>query len=181
MKIIQLLLLTMSLTLSTAFAVNVDLKASSLEWSGEKVTGDAHMGKITMKKASVELKDGKIVKGDFLVDMNSFTVTNLSGEWADKFIGHMKSEDFFTVKKYPTASLKIKSVKGITATADLTIKGKVSEVNFDLANKDNTHAGVLVFDRTKFGVIYGSGNFFKGLGDKMIKNDIKIKFKIVTK
>lgn len=181
MKRLMMKVLTVSLlTTGFAFANNVDLKASSLKWQGTKVTGK-HFGKIFFKEAKVELKDGKISKGDFVVDMNSFTVDDLSGEWGQKFIGHMKSKDFFTVEKHPTSKLKIKSVKDGKATADLTIKGKTNEVKFDIKQKGNEYSGVLKFDRTKFGMVYGSGDFFKNLGDKMINNEVTVDFKLVVK
>ena len=38
------------------------------------------------------------------------------------------------------------------------------------------YSGTLKFDRTKFNMKYGSGSFFKNLGDKMINNEIKIDY-----
>lgn len=179
MKLMQLVALTL-FTIGSVGAADIDLKASTLKWLGTKVTGK-HFGKIYFKKGSVEIKDGKLAGGDFVVDMNSLTVDDLSGEWATKFVNHMKHEDFFTVKKYPTSSLKIKSVKGKTVTADLTIKGKTNEVKFDVASDGKTYSGQMKFDRTKFDMKYGSGDFFKGLGDKMIHNDVVVDFKFVVK
>ena len=39
----------------------------------------------------------------------------------------------------------------------------------------------LTIDRTKFGVVYGSGNFFKNLGDKTISDDFTIDYEFVVK
>lgn len=178
-KLIQLLSIV-ALTLSTSFAADIDLKKSTLKWQGTKVTGK-HFGKIYFKKGNVDLKEGKISGGDFVVDMKTFTVDDLKGEWATKFSGHMKSKDFFTVDKYPTAKLKIKSIKGNKVTADLTIKNKTNEVKFDLLNKGKAYSGILKFDRTKFGMVYGSGDFFKGLGDKLIHNEVTVDFNFTVK
>ena len=179
MKLIKLLALGL-ITATTAFGANVDLSKSSLKWEGSKVTGKHH-GEIFFKKASVEMKEGKLAGGDFVVNMDTFTITDLDGAMAKKFLGHMKSKDFFETEKFPEAKLKIKSVKGKTATADLTIKGKTNEVKFDLNKEAKTYSGVLKFDRTKFDMRYGSGDFFKNLGDKMINNDVKVNFKFVVK
>ena len=179
MKFVQLLAL-LGVMMGSAFGADVDLKKSSLKWQGTKVTGK-HYGKIFFKKADVTMKDGKLSGGEFVVDMSSFTVDDLSGEWETKFMNHIKSDDFFNVKKYPTSSLKIKSVKGNEVTADLTIKDKTNEVKFDIKKDGKAYSGTLVFDRTKFGMIYGSGDFFKGLGDKMIHNEVKGDFKFVVK
>lgn len=179
MKMTKLMTIA-SLLISSAFAADVDLKASTLKWEGTKVTGK-HFGKIFFKGAKAEVTDGKLKSGEFVVDMNSFTVDDLSGEWAKKFIDHMKSKDFFVTSKYPTSKLVIKEVKDGVAKGDLTIKGKTNPVSFKVKSEKNTHTGVLKFDRTKFGMTYGSGDFFKGLGDKMIHNDVTVDFKLVTK
>ena len=43
--------------------------------------------------------------------------------------------------------------------------------------KNDRYKGTLSFDRTKFGVIYGSGNFFKKLtADKIINNEVNLDF-----
>jgi polyisoprenoid-binding protein YceI len=58
--------------------------------------------------------------------MTSLTATDLQGEYQGKLNGHLKSEDFLELKKYPTATLVIKigtkSANIYTAVADLTIK-----------------------------------------------------------
>lgn len=179
LKFIQFMTLV-ALVVSSAFAADVDLAASSLKWKGTKVTGE-HFGKVPLKSGKVELKDGKVTSGEFVADIAAFTVEDLSGEWATKFVTHMKSEDFFEVEKYPTAKLKIKSVKNDVATADLTIKGKTNEVKFAITEKGGVHSGVLKFDRTKFDMIYGSKNFFKSIGDKAIHDEVVVNFEFKVK
>ena len=179
-KIMQLVVLA-ALTLSTAFAADIDTSKSSLKWEGTKITGKKHFGKVPFKSGSVELKKGKIVSGEFVADLANFTIEDISGEWATKFLGHVKSKDFFDVTKFPTAKIKIKSVKGNAATASLTIKGKTHDVKFDIKEVKGVYSGILKFDRTKFGMIYGSGDFFKGLGDKVIKNEVTVNFSFIVK
>jgi len=168
------------LTISQSFAVDINLKASELKWKATKVSGE-HYGRIFFKSGDIVLKDNKLVSGNFTVDVNSLTVDDLSGKWAEKFTGHIKSKDFFTVAEFPEAKLKIKSIDGSKVTADLTIKGKTNTVNFDYKVEGKTLIGKLKFDRTKYGMVYGSGDFFKGLGDKMIHNNVTLDFKVVTK
>ena len=133
-KLMQLALLAV-LTLTQAYAGNLDVKGSVLKWKGSKGAAGfklgSHYGKIAFKGGNLEQKDGKLTGGEIEVDMTDFTVEDLSGEWAKKFIGHMKSADFFKVDKHPTSKLKIKSVTGNKVTADLTINGKTNEVKFD--------------------------------------------------
>src|SRR5690554_1672497 len=84
----------------------LDTKASHIQWKGTKVTGE-HFGKLYYKEGKLEVVDGKIKGGEFVVDINTLTVEDLEGEWAQKFLDHMKSNDFFEIEKYPTAKLVI--------------------------------------------------------------------------
>jgi hypothetical protein len=40
--------------------------------------------------------------------------------------------------------------------------------------------GMAKIDRTQYDIKYGSGSFFKGLGDNMIYNDFEIEFNLVA-
>ena len=48
-----------------------------------------------------------IKNAEFVMDMTSFTVSDLEGEWKEKFLTHVKSGDFFEVDKHPVAKLEI--------------------------------------------------------------------------
>lgn len=179
MGIFKVLLLS-TILVSSAFGAEIDTAKSVINWEGSKVTGK-HNGKVPLKSGNLKMKDGKVVGGEFVANISDFTVEDLSGEWATKFITHMKSEDFFEVKKYPVATMKIKSVKNGKATGDLTIKGKTNEVTFDMKQVKGAYAGTLKFDRTKFDMIYGSKDFFKSIGDKAINNEVVLNYKLVPK
>lgn len=179
MKFLKALMLS-AVMVSSAFAVDLDTTKSVINWEASKITGKHH-GKVPMKSGNLEMKDGKVVGGKFVASIADFTVEDLSGEWATKFITHMKSEDFFEVKKYPVATMKIKSVKNGKATGDLTIKGKTNEVTFDMKESKGAYIGTLKFDRTKFDMIYGSKDFFKNIGDKAIHNEVVLNYKLVLK
>jgi polyisoprenoid-binding protein YceI len=180
-KLIQLALLV-SLAVSQAFAGNLDVKGSELKWKGSKGAAGfklgSHNGRIFFKDGTVEEKDGKLTGGEFTVDMNNFTVDDMSGEWAQKLIGHLKSNDFFKTDKHPTSKLKIKSVKGNKVTADLTINGKTNEVKFDYKKSGDKYTGKFTFDRNKFDISYGND---KSLGDKFIHSDVELEFAVKAK
>lgn len=171
-----MILVVLMATSFAAMGEEINLAKSSFTWKGSKITGDFHSGPIKMKKAILE--DGK---GEFIADMNSIDETTLEGEWKDKFLGHIKSDDFFSVAKYPTASLKVEKLEKGNLYGKLTIKNKTHDVKIPYVKKDGVYSGELVFDRTKYDMIYGSGNFFKNLGDKVIKDEVSLKFKVVTK
>ncbi|TKS55714.1 YceI family protein [Mesohalobacter halotolerans] len=170
---------------STSFEKKkVDVQNSKITWTGEKLTG-SHEGTINLNEGYFEMKDGKLVGGEFTADMTSITVTDLEGDSKKKLEGHLNSDDFFGVKKYPTAKFTIKTaaeksngVYGVSG--DLTIKGKTNPIAFDLKMSKNTAKTTLVIDRTKYDIRYGSGSFFDDLGDKTIYDeftlDIMLKF-----
>ncbi len=174
------LFLTIALTAMSfsISALTIDSKKSELKWKGTKVTGE-HFGKIAIKKADLKSSKGQLKSGSIIVDMNSITIDDLNGEWADKFLGHIKSNDFFEVEKYPTSKLEINSIEDGYINGNLTIKGKTNPVKFAYTKNEKTYTGKLTFDRTKYDMVYGSGNFFKNLGDKTIHDQVTLDFKIV--
>jgi len=173
--------------------VAFDPSASVVKWAGEKVTGK-HDGEIKLKSGEL-LMSGKEVKGgEFVLDMASITDADIKDpEYNKKLITHLKSDDFFNVEKFPTANLKIKKVTSVEGfvgptfkiVADLTIKGKTNEIEFpavvDTKEGKTTATANITIDRTKWDIKYGSGKFFTGLGDKVIKDDFKIDVALATK
>ncbi|MBL4715626.1 MAG: YceI family protein [Bacteroidia bacterium] len=167
----------------------VDTKSSTLEWKGSKVTGDNHVGDLQLKQGTIVTDDGNIMSVEIEIDMTTINDKDLTDpEWNAKLVGHLKSDDFFSVDKYPTASFKSTgtSVKdGKThVTGNLTIKGQSHPVTIlaTFKNEDGilTVSGKFKFDRSKYDVRYGSGSFFEDLGDKLIYDDIEMKFVIKT-
>lgn len=168
---------------SFAFAGNVDLEKSVIKWEGgKKFKDDRHYGKIKLKSGKLDMNDkGQVVGGELVVDMDSISVDDLQGKWATKFLSHMKNEDFFNVPKYPVSTLMVTSIKDGVLKGKMKILDKTRSVEIPLKKSGNAYVGSYSFDRTKWGIKYGSDSFFKGLGDKVIKNQIKLDFKISLK
>jgi len=179
MKLLSTILLFA--TLSSTFAAQVDLAKSSFTWTATKKVGSGHTGIIKLKEAKLNESSGQLSSGSFVVNIKTVNVTDLSGEWKAKFLGHIKSADFFNVEKFPTASFKISKVKNGQIFGTLTIKGKSKRINMSYKKKGNIYESEFEFDRTKFDMVYGSDNFFKGLGDKVINDTVKVKVKLVLK
>ena len=128
-----------------------------------------------------------LISGEFEADMTTISNTDITeAEYHKKFIDHMLSDDFFGVEKFKTAKFVFKKAKKLKnnnykLTGDLTIKDKTESVTFDaVATKDNASAK-LTFDRTKYGIKYGSGKFFQNLGDKMIYDDVQLEVTLTAK
>ena len=170
--------------------IDGNISSSKVEWKGYKVTG-SHYGTIDIKSGSVDIDaNGNLIGGEVVIDMNTITTSDLTGEYADKLVGHLKSDDFFGVATYPTATLKITNVaaKGtpgdFKVTADLTIKGKTNPIKFyaNIAEEDGKKVATanIKVDRTDYDVRYGSGSFFDSLGDKTIYDEFDINVKLMV-
>lgn len=185
-----------SLSTLTAFAQNkplaqvytIDTQTTKIDWLGKKVTGQ-HNGKISVKSGKLSLVGQEITGGEIVVDMNTITCEDITDkDYNVKFIGHMKSGDFFDIEKFPEAKIVIKSSKktnkGLEIQGDLTMKDKTVPVKF-LADmkpgKELKAKSTLVLDRTQWGIQYGSGKFFQGLGDKMIHDEFTLNIDLTAK
>jgi len=167
----------------------VDNSISSMEWVGKKVTGQ-HNGTIKVKEGTVTVSDGMITGGTLMIDMNSIVIEDIKDEGTNaKLAGHLRSDDFFSVEKYPMSKLVINKVekKGdkYHIHGDLTIKGKTDKVEIPaeikMENGKLVAIGETEIDRTKWDIKYGSGKFFEDLGDKMIYDNFVVKFKVGAK
>lgn len=169
---------------------NVDVAATKVTYVGKKVTGE-HTGNVTAKAGTLSFQDDIITGGEIVVDMNSLTSTDITDkDYNAKYVGHMKSPDFFDTAKYPESKLVIKSSKkvaqGLEVTGDLTMIGQTKPVTFVVTDLKKTDAVVtgksnLNLNRTLWGLKYGSSNFFKGLGDKAIKDEFTLAIDLTAK
>ena len=176
--------IAIALLVAVSFSANaqekkIDVSKSTVHWVGKKVTGQ-HSGTIAFESGTLIFKKGDLTGGNFTVNMNSITVTDLkAGEGKEKLEGHLKADDFFGTEKYPTAKLVIKTIGKqanniYSVTADLTIKGITNSVKFKITANKNTATAALTVDRTKFDIKYGSGSIFDGLGDKAIDDNFEL-------
>jgi len=161
---------------STLIPINIEM--SSIHWVGKKVTGQ-HDGIINLISGELEINEGILVGGQFEVDMTSITVQDLSGEYKEKLEGHLKSDDFFAVESFPTASLVItqaekKMENHYAVTADLSVRGITHPVNFEMHLVDNSASSKVIIDRSKYNVKFRSGSFFENLGDNLIYDDFEL-------
>jgi polyisoprenoid-binding protein YceI len=178
----------------------LDVAASSANWTGKKLAG-THTGKVSFKDGAFEYKNNKLVKGEVNVDLTSITNEDLKdAEYNKKLVDHLKSDAFFDVEKFPTATFKITSLSeihnfvpgqpnlGVKGT--LTIRGitkplatKVfftpNETGFDVKGK-------LIIERTQYGLKYNAKKFLsmeklKEIGDKLIDDHFEVDLHLVAK
>lgn len=170
---------------SYAQEAKVNVEQSSVSWVGKKITGQ-HDGNISIQSGALELKNNQLINGNFVIDMNSMTCNDLeSPEYNQKLIGHLKSDDFFGVAKFPTASFTITEAtpfvdQKATVKGTLTIKGISNPVEFVVMQEGNMYTANLEVDRSKFDVRYGSTSFFDNLKDKAIDDIFLLDIKLIV-
>lgn len=169
--------------------LTVNTSTSVVDWTGYKIGGN-HTGTFKLQSGTISIDGEQLLSGSFVIDMNEIGVTDLeAGKLRDQLVGHLKSEDFFDVAKYPTASFDITSAKKLDSNnymieGNLTMKEVTKNISFQIQVTKNG-AGVytattntFVINRTDWGVNYGSKNIFKDLKDAAIQDDVEIKFTI---
>jgi polyisoprenoid-binding protein YceI len=183
-----------------AVELQADLESSKIEWLGTKPTG-THFGTLSILEGSIFIKDGKLLGGEFTMDMNSIDVLDIEApEMKVKLAGHLKSADFFYVDSFPTSNFKFSSAlpyesseeitEGVVPThrieGNLTLRGVSRKISFP-ANIEITGSTVkgitpqFVINRTEWNVNYGSKSIFDNLKDNFIHDEIGITIKLYTK
>jgi polyisoprenoid-binding protein YceI len=174
--------------------VNVDAAKTTIEWKGSKYIGGSHNGTVALKEGKFYLFNGEPTGAEMTIDMTSIICTDITNPTSnERLVGHLKSDDFFSVDKHPTASLNItafeksENAKAGThiAKGTLTIKGITKPVAFyttvNMSGGKYTATAEFEVDRSLYDVRFGSNSFFDSLGDKAIKNDMQFKVTLTTK
>ena len=184
-----LFLITLSIFTFSAIAtkphtdhIRVDIHKSTVKWKGSKIT-EGHEGFIQIQKGVLMIEHGTLVGGQISFNMKTITNSDIESEKYKAMLeGHLKSDDFFDVDKYPLSTISItKATKtegnNYSIVADLSIKGITHSITFDAEVDIRKIAffakAKIKIDRTKWDIIYNSGNFFKDLGDKLILDKIE--------
>lgn len=178
---------------STAENYLLDPKKSKIDWSAKGATKQ-HNGSLEFKSGQMWIDTKQIKSGFFYVDMRTITNKDIKDAGFNKqLVDDLKSDNFFNTTKYPQSSFKItKAVRldvpegqiNYNISGELTMKGVTKPVEFpalvSFSKNKATCKADLTIDRTKWGITYNSGNFFKDLGDKLIEDNFTLKIYIET-
>ncbi len=168
----------------------VNTTTSLVEWEGTEPGDEGHRGTLRIANGALQVNDSILTGGTFVLDMNSITVTDLSGNGKKKLETHLKTGDFFETEKFPTGKFEITKVEVLTGNADAThnISGNLmlrdSTKNVTFPAKVSIADGKLTattpaftIDRTQWGVVYRSG-IIGTLKDKLINDQIGLVIKL---
>jgi polyisoprenoid-binding protein YceI len=133
---------------------------SRIDWIASKA-GDFHTGSFTLKSGQVQVDNGKLTGGSFVIDLANLKVTDASG---DRLAGHLKNPDFFDVAKFAEATYTITGVNYTSDTnceisGNLSLKGASFPVKFNANIRSANEKGFFgqayfSVDRTAWGITY---------------------------
>jgi len=160
---------------------------SQLKWTGYHLAKSyEHSGNVNIKSGKLSVANGRINSGEFVIDMTTITNNDLKDAKDNtKLMNHLKSDDFFNVKKFPEAKLVIKksepSGSGLKVTGDLTIRGITKSIEFDATLKELADNRIeatadLTIQRTDFEVMYG----WK-IENAMLSGEFRMEVKLIAK
>jgi len=112
-----------------------EIKTGQLNWTASK-TGGQHLGTVEISGGKISTKGNVILAGTFTVDLTSIKSIDLQGEQRTKLEKHLRSEDFFDVSNYPSATFVMTSSHSTSdipmathqISGDLTIKGTAKNI-----------------------------------------------------
>ena len=76
--------MTFSFTTMDGIKKEINVESSKVTWKGYKVTG-SHQGTIAIKTGNLVFDNNELVGGSFTINMSSIIVTDLEGEYKEKF------------------------------------------------------------------------------------------------
>ncbi|PKA84157.1 YceI-like domain-containing protein [Ulvibacter sp. MAR_2010_11] len=154
--------------------ITLNSSKSELKWSCDYTFYfGGHNGTISFKEGHLIKTKDVLTGGSFIIDMHSIVNLDIEKEEGKKdLVEHLKNEDFFDVKLYPTAKLVITDVFYHDSThleikADLTIKGKTNPIKFQAeVNYEKLQMTTrFKINRTLWGVIYSSSLMDNSISD----------------
>lgn len=173
--------------------LNLVSSESKLEWIGKKVTGQ-HNGTVEIVNGDLFLDNGKLTGGSFDIDFRTTKVLDIEDpESNSKLTSHLKSPDFFAAETFPIGKFEILSLAPLSdgsqnnyiVSGNLSIKNITKEIKFPVNVKVNGRSVIASadfnIDRTLWDINFRSGKFYENLGDKLINDNINLKFNITAK
>lgn len=154
---------------------------SELTYVGAKVTRK-HDGGFEAFRGKIQLVENEPTKGSVEVEIDTASIT--SDE--EKLTGHLKSEDFFHVEKFPKAKFVSTAIvaggpEGAThtVTGNLDLHGVTKSITFPAKIRPSGETvdadAEFAINRKDFEIVY------PGMPDDLIKDDVLIKLKIRAK
>lgn len=175
-------ILLFNLALFSQQTYQLDIKKSQLEWTGKAAFSNYSLsGTLDAQSGFLTLKEDQIQTSEIIVNTKSIDSPT------KQLVKHLKSEDFFEVKKYPKAYFELEKMLTIngqlTAQGWLTIKDKKvafeCPVEVSQSNNQISIKGATNINRLTYGINYNSPSIFASLKDQAIADEFELKWELV--
>jgi polyisoprenoid-binding protein YceI len=173
----------------------LDPAASFARWTGRNLF-NFHTGAVSLGSGHLIVENERLRGGSFVVDMTTLRCADLTDSCLNALlITHLRSDDFFSVDRFPRAEFIISCadiINGATAgepnyriRGDFILRGVTQPIEFHAviargAKGGFTAQAIFDLDRTRWGSIYGSGKFFARLGQHVVNNSVNLHLKVTT-
>lgn len=174
----------------------VDLEKSAIRWTGRNLL-NRHHGTVPLAGGILRIRGGKLETAEFVIDPAGLECGDLKGTPMHKvMVNHLTSDDFLDVARFPEVVFvvtKVEEISGATPglanlriRGGLTMRGETHPVDFEAISGitpegEPVAQAVIAIDRTRWGIIYGSGRFFHRLAGHLVNDLVEIEVKIVGK
>jgi polyisoprenoid-binding protein YceI len=159
----------------------IDTSKSRITWVGAKITA-SHEGGFRKFDGTVTVDNGAVTATKINIDANSIYTE------PEKLVSHLKSDDFFKVARFPTATFEATKFAPADAaapagtthmvTGNLTMAGRTNSVTFPATitvdGDKVTAKAAFKINRQEWGITY------PGAPDDLISNDIQIMFDVTA-
>ncbi len=172
----------------------IDTDQSLIEWAGRN-PNTKHFGTVRIADGHIQVANGNLT-GAVDIDMDSIDNINLAGdELQPVLVSHLKSDDFFLVKVFPTAKFTVDSgqraekpylsADNYDVNGTLELRGVKANISFPSTFTHTDDNGLVAeahfdIDRTRWNIIYGSTRFFEHIGMHLVFDLISFQVRIVA-
>ena len=171
---------------SSLSANKFELLEHRIEWKGSTAI-KSHEGLLSPQSFDVSLgEEGTIESLSVVIDMDSIDVTDITGNKRDKLMGRLRSEDFFFVSEYPTASFTMAEFKDGQLHGKITIRGitkdSIIPVNVEPVGDNQWKlSGKFSFNRHDFDVNYQNSGLSGATKNKFIRKAIEVSVELLIR
>jgi polyisoprenoid-binding protein YceI len=171
----------------------LDTGASIVGWSGRN-QNNKHFGTLPLISGHLIVR-GRSLTGELVVDIDAMENVNLAGdELQPVLLAHLKSDDFFFTRLFPTATFSIdqgeiadtpyRTSTNSMLKGSLSLRGATKDLDFPatITVREDGYLGLEAhfdLDRTRWNIIYGSSRFFEHLGMHTVFDQISIELRLV--
>lgn len=158
----------------------LEVLTSEINWKGKAAFNAYSLaGTLQLKKSEFVLEGESLSTATITMDMKTIASDN------KQLIKHLKSKDFFEVKRFPEATFSLSEAVTLVAGEQLvegmlTVKSISLPISIPLVitkkGKNWVMSGTVMVDRTKYGIKFNSPTYFEKLKEQAIADEFELTF-----